>query len=80
VTNDWDTYQRIDRTDHELNALQIVLYGDLTPQGYGDGTCAAIQQQKIRKHLEERNHTARVRRAALAVAGFETRGWQEAAA
>jgi hypothetical protein len=79
MTNDWDTVQRIDRSDPVLDAMREQLYADLAPETYYP-VCAAIQQRKIRKHLEVKSHTERVLRASLAVAGFETRGWAKDAA
>jgi hypothetical protein len=70
--------QRIDRSDPVLDALREQLYADLAPETYNPAG-AAVQQRKIAKHLEVKSHTVRVMRAALAVAGYETRGWQEAA-
>jgi hypothetical protein len=78
LNNDWDTYQRIDRGDIVLDAMRDQLFMDLAPETY-NAVGAAIQQRKIAKHLNARNHSLREHRAALAVAGFETRGWQEAA-
>jgi hypothetical protein len=79
MTNDWDTVQRADRSDPRLDAMRELLFMDLAPETYNP-VGAAIQQRKIAKHLEVRSHTMRVSRAALAVAGYETRGWSTEAA
>jgi hypothetical protein len=79
MTNDWDTVQRIDRSDIVLDAMREQLYADLAPETY-NAVGAAIQQRKIAKHLEVKSHTDRVLRASLAVAGYETRGWVKDAA
>jgi hypothetical protein len=75
----WDTYQRIDRSDPELDALRAQLFLDLAPQTYS-AIGAAIQQRKIARYLEARNAAERVSHAAMAVAGGFTPGFQEAAA
>jgi hypothetical protein len=75
----WDTYQRIDRSDPELDALRNQLFIDLAPATYS-AIGAAIQQRKIAKYLEARNHAKRIEDAAVTVAGEFTGGFQEAAA
>jgi hypothetical protein len=72
----WDTVQRIDRSDPALDALRSRLYEDLTPAEYTDGRYAYLQQRKIVRYLEARNQIERIERAARAVAGFHTPGFQ----
>jgi hypothetical protein len=73
----WDTVKRIDRSDPELEAMRSWLYWDLRPEQYErHPENAAIQQAAISKRLEERNQAERIHRAALAVAGFHTPGFQ----
>jgi hypothetical protein len=75
----WDTVQRIDRSDPVLDAMRIRLYEDLTPAEYDNGY-AHMQQRKIVRYLEARNRIERIERAARAVAGFHTPGFQAEAA
>jgi hypothetical protein len=72
----WDTVQRIDRSDPVLDAMRERLYEDLTPAEYTDDGYAELQQRKIVWYLEARNRIERIERAARAVAGHHTPGFQ----
>lgn len=75
----WDTVKRIGRNDPVLDAMRDQLHRDLVPETYNP-VGAAIQQRKIAKYLEARNHTERVHRAANAVAGLTPQGYEREAA
>jgi hypothetical protein len=74
----WDTVKRIDRSDPILEELQGRLHDSLRPERY-NLLRASIRQSAITAHLEARSRTERTNRAAMAVAGLYTPGFQEAA-
>jgi hypothetical protein len=71
----WDTVQRIDRSDPYIDTLRLALYENLKPELYR-APVADRWQRCVAANLEHRNHAERINRAARAVAGFHTPGFQ----